>query len=109
MSFSTVDVQSAVAIHVEVSDDTLTVELSDGRTIAVPLAWYPRLAHATAKERNSTRFVAAGRGIHWPELDEDISVANLLAGQPSGESQRSFKRWLAQRSPKQPRGLPPGV
>jgi len=100
MGFSTIDVQSAVATNVNVTRDTLTVELSDGRTIAVPLAWYPRLAHATTKERNSTRLVAEGRGIHWPELDEDISVSNLLAGQPSGESQRSFKRWLANRSGK---------
>jgi hypothetical protein len=88
---------------VSVTDDTLSVELSDGRTIAVPLAWYPRLAHATVKERDSWRLLANGRGIHWPELDEDISVANLLDGRPSGESQSSFKKWLKRR-PKRNRG-----
>src|SRR5205809_5209203 len=78
--------------------DTLSVELSDRRTIAAPLGWYPRLAHATAEERASWRLIAGGRGIHWPVLDEDISVANLLAGQPSAESQSSFKKWLAGRA-----------
>jgi hypothetical protein len=89
-----------LATGVSTTDDTLTVELSDGRTIAVPVAWYPRLAHGTAKERAVWRFIAGGRGIHWPELDEDISVANLLFGQPSGESQKSFQQWLAKRQGK---------
>jgi hypothetical protein len=88
----------ALATGVVVSDDTLSVDLADGRTIAAPLAWYPRLSHATAQERNSWRLTASGRGIHWPALDEDISVDNLLAGQPSAESQSSFKKWLAGRS-----------
>ena len=74
------------------------MELADGRTIAAPLAWYPRLAHATAEERASWRLIGGGQGIHWPSLDEDISVANLLAGQPSAESQSSFKKWLASRA-----------
>jgi hypothetical protein len=98
MSSSAVDIRTAVATHVKVSKDTLSVELADGRTIAVPLAWYPRLSHATAKERNSWRLIAGGRGIHWPKLDEDISVSNLLVGQPSGESQQSFQQWLSKRS-----------
>jgi Protein of unknown function (DUF2442) len=97
MSSSTVETQRALAIGVKVSDDTLSVELADGRTIAVPLAWYPRLVHGTSQERSSWRLLAAGRGIHWPALDEDISVANLLSGQPSAESQTSFKKWLASR------------
>ncbi len=100
MNSSTVEVQAPVATQVKVTSDTLTVGLSDGRTIAVPLAWYPRLVPPTTKERNSSRLIAGGRGIHWPELDEDISVANLLAGNPSGESQRSFKQWLAKRGSK---------
>ena len=72
----------------------LTAELYDGRTISVPLAWYPRLTHATQQERDNWRLIGSGEGIHWPDLDEDISVEMLLGGWPSGESQRSFKRWL---------------
>lgn len=98
MSSSTVDRREALATHVEVGEDTLAVELADGRTIAVPLAWYPRLAQGSAGERQSWRLLGGGRGIHWPALDEDVSVANLLAGQPSAESQTSFKKWLASRS-----------
>lgn len=98
MSFSAVDQVAALARRVEVTNDTLSVELADGRSIAVPLDWFPRLAHATAKERKAWRLIGEGRGIHWPDLDEDISVANLLAGQASAESQTSFKKWLAKRS-----------
>ena len=98
MSSSATDKQTALATHVEVSDDTLSVELADGRTIAAPLAWYPRLAHATPEERQSWRLLGGGRGIHWQAIDEDISVANLLAGQPSAESQSSLKKWLASRA-----------
>ena len=100
MNSSTVERQPAVATQVRVTDDTLLVELADGRTIAAPLAWYPRLARATGKERHSWRLIAGGQGIHWLDLDEDISVANLLSGQPSSESQRSFKKWLAARAKK---------
>jgi len=91
-----------MAVHV--SEDTVSVELADGRTIAAPLAWYPRLAHAAAEERTSWRLIGGGRGIHWPAIDEDISVANLLAGQASAESQSSFKKWLASRT-KRKRGV----
>jgi hypothetical protein len=100
MSFSTVENLFAVATQVSVTEDTLTVELTDGRTIAVPLSWYPRLRHGTKKERASWRLIAGGRGIHWPDIDEDISVSNLLMGQPSAESQGSFQKWLAQRKEK---------
>jgi Protein of unknown function (DUF2442) len=85
------------AQSVTVSDDTLSVDLVDGRTISVPTAWYPRLAHATAQERSRWRLIGQGEGIHWPDLDEDISVDNLLSGRPSGESQASLKRWLENR------------
>ncbi len=101
MSSSTVDTGAAAAIGVHVTKDTLTVELADGRTITAPLAWYPRVAHGTVKERKTWRLIARGRGIHWPDLDEDISVANLLAGQPSSESQASLKKWLLAREGKQ--------
>lgn len=77
-----------------VSEDTLTAELTDGRTISVPLAWYPRLVHATDTERDNWRFVGGGQGIHWPDLDEDISVEDLIAGRASAESQDSLRRWL---------------
>ena len=90
----------AKAQSVSVTDDTLAVDLSDGRTISVPLAWFPRLMHGTQQERDNWRFVAGGEGIHWPDLDEDVSVEGLLAGRPSGESQSSFKRWLEKRATK---------
>jgi hypothetical protein len=80
-----------------VTDDTLTVDLSDGRTLSVPLAWFPRLLHGSTAERQHWQLIGQGVGIHWPELDEDISVEGLLAGQPSGESQRSLMRWLESR------------
>lgn len=82
------------AIDIQISDDTLTVDLSDGRTIMVPLLWYPRLMEGSETERSNWRFIGHGEGIHWPDLDEDISVAGLIAGKPSGESQESLKKWL---------------
>jgi Protein of unknown function (DUF2442) len=97
MSISTADAPSVAATHVAVTDDTLTVELSDGRTISAPLAWYPRLLNGTADERSSWRLIGQGHGIHWQALDEDVSVENLLAGKPSGESQRSFAEWRRRR------------
>ena len=78
-------------------DDNLIVMLDDGRTIAVPLAWFPRLFHATPAERNDWRWIGRGIGIHWPQLDEDIAVEDLLLGRPSGESPESLRRWLAAR------------
>ncbi len=83
--------------QVTLTDDTLSADLSDGRTILVPLAWYPRLLHGSIEERNDYRFIAGGSGIHWNQLDEDISIKNLILGQPSGESQKSFQRWLSSR------------
>ena len=97
MNSSTVETRIPTARDVRVSDDTLSVELADGRAISVPVAWYPRLSHGTAEERNHWRLIGNGRGVQWPDLDEDISVENLLAGKPSAESQTSLKRWLEQR------------
>lgn len=85
------------ATRVVVDDVSLTVELVDGRTVSVPLLWFPRLVDATPAERDNWRLIGRGEGIHWPDLDEDISVAGLLAGKRSGESQRSLKRWLDSR------------
>jgi hypothetical protein len=79
-------------------DDTLTVDLSDGRSIAAPLAWYPRLWHGTPDESSRWRLTGNGQGIHWPELDEDISLEGLILGRPSNESQKSLNRWLSARS-----------
>jgi hypothetical protein len=93
-------------MQVAVTDDTITVELSDGRTISAPLAWYPRLHHGTPEERGRWRLIGQGSGLHWPDLDEDISVENLLAGKPSGESQRSFAEWLGRRTSGQERSGP---
>lgn len=97
MSSSTTETPLVRAETVTITDDALTVELSDGRSISAPLAWYPRLLHGTPEERSNWRLVGQGVGIHWPALDEDVSVENLLAGRASGESQRSLKQWLAQR------------
>ena len=82
------------AVDVTVTEDTLQAELSDGRTISVPLASYPRLVHATQAERDNLKLIGDGQGIRWPDLDEDLSIEGLIAGRPSGESQRSLKRWL---------------
>jgi len=81
-----------------VTEDSLIVDLSDGRSITVPLAWYPRLVHSTPEERNNWRWIGDREGIHWPKLDEDISVENLILGKASGESQDSFRRWLERRT-----------
>lgn len=98
MSTLAVEMKVPNAENVKVTEDTLSVDLSDGRTISVPLAWFPRLVHASEKERNNWRLTGKGHGIHWEEMDEDISVEGLLAGKPSGESQASFKKWLESRS-----------
>jgi len=82
---------------VRITEDALSVDLEDGRTISVPLMWYPRLAHATPEERQRFEIVGAGYGVHWPDLDEDISVEGLLAGRKSTESPQSFERWLKAR------------
>ena len=81
-----------------VTEDSLIVDLSDGRSITVPLAWYPRLIHGTTEERNNWRWIGDREGIHWLDLDEDISVENLILGKASGESQDSFRRWLERRT-----------
>jgi hypothetical protein len=86
------------ARSVELTEDALTVDLADGRTITVPLAWYPRLLSGSPVERKNWRLIGRGEGIHWIDLDEDISVQNLLSGKASGESQTSFKRRLASRA-----------
>ena len=104
MNTSAVEISLPVAESVTVTEDTLTVELSDGRSLSVPLAWFPRLVHATPAERNNWRLIGRGYGIHWSKLNEDISIEGLLAGKPSGESQASFKKWLSARKSSGTRG-----
>ena len=97
MSSSAIELRPPRALSVVVTDDSLTVDLVDGRTVSVPVSWYPRLSHASSSERDNWRLIGQGEGIHWPDLDEDISVEGLLSGRASGESQSSLKRWLASR------------
>ncbi|MBI3466089.1 MAG: DUF2442 domain-containing protein [Planctomycetes bacterium] len=86
-----------VAVRVRVGQYKFTVDLADGRTVVVPLAWYPRLAHASVAERRNLRLMGGGYAVEWPDLDEHIGIEGLLAGRRSGESQRSLRRWLAGR------------
>ena len=97
MSTSGTELREASAQSVSVNDDALVVDLVDGRTITVPLAWFPSSARGTPAERANRRFIARGEGIDWPDLDEDISVESLLAGRRSGETQDSLRRWLQRR------------
>src|SRR6266581_2813075 len=97
MSTLTSELRGVAAEKVTVTKHTLKVELADGRAVEAPLAWYPRLMHGTPKERSRWRLTGRGEGVHWPDLDEDISVENILLGHASGESQRSFKKWLETR------------
>jgi len=92
-----IEYETTRAKHIIINDDTITVDLDDGRTVSAPIVWFPRLTHASDKERNNWRLIGNGEGIHWEDIDEDISIENLLFGKASGESQRSFKKWLAKR------------
>lgn len=98
---------AATAKSVRITDHALTVELSDGRSVSVPLEWYPRLAHGRPAERRRWEIIGAGIGIHWPDLDEDISVEALLLGERSGESVESLRRWRAARQRPANRRLQP--
>lgn len=97
MNILAVEIEIPLVEDVKVTKDTLSANLSDGRTISVPLEWFPRLLRATSKERNNWRLIGKGQGIHWEDIDEDISIEGLITGRPSGESQISFRKWLKQR------------
>lgn len=97
MASSPTEAAAPLAQGVRFDDYSLVVELLDGRSVSVPLAWYPRLAHGSGAERTQWRLTGRGHGIHWPLLDEDIAVDDLLAGRRSAESQSSLERWLAAR------------
>ncbi len=85
-------------IGVEIGDDDFTVELDDGQRIEVPFDLYPRLTYASSEELMNCRLMGEGEGIHWEDLDEDISLENILAGEGSHESRRSLRRWLGSRN-----------
>jgi hypothetical protein len=93
-AFANRTLEEVRAVNVTVTDDSLTVDLDDSRTISVPIGWFPRLLHGTPEERNHWRLVGKGIGIHWPALDEDIGVEGLLLGKKSTEGSESFRRWL---------------
>ena len=97
MIFSQTEFGIPNALNVHVAKDTLTVDLDDGLTLTAPRFVYPRLSRATPEEREHWRLIGSGTGIHWEDIDEDVSVEGLLLGKRSGESQRSFDRWLAHR------------
>jgi Protein of unknown function (DUF2442) len=97
----------ATAKHVRVTGSALIVELNDGRTVSAPIEWYPRLANGTRAERQQWQLIGPGIGIHWPALDEDISIEGLLRGLPSGEGPESLARWLNSRGRPANRRLQP--
>ena len=97
MSISATDGKPATAVAARVDQDALVVELRDGRTISAPIGWYPRLVHANEAERSNLRLIGGGSGIHWPDIEEDISVESVIAGRPSAESSTSLRRWLETR------------
>lgn len=97
MTISATEIKLPSVTDVSLTDERLKVSLSDGRDISVPVVWYPRLLHATMAERSDWRLIGDGSGIHWPQLDEDISVRNVIDGKPSAESQRSLQRWFKSR------------
>jgi hypothetical protein len=91
------EIQEARAMDVRVDENVLAVDLTDGRTIITPLAWYQRLMYVTPQERANFEIIGDSRYIHWPGLDEDLTVAGILAGRQSRESGESLKKWLVAR------------
>jgi hypothetical protein len=100
MNSLAIEIREARAQEVRVEEDKLVVELVDGRSISAPLAWYPRLWYGTIEERRRFEIIGDGKIIHWPDLDEDLSIAGILIGHRSGESQGSLKKWLEGRKDK---------
>lgn len=79
-------------VAVEVTEDSITAQLADGRTISVPLAWSWRLSEATAEQRNNFEILANGEGVHWPDVDEDVSASGMLHGVPARPPKRAVTR-----------------
>ena len=107
MRTSRADAQAPSAVRARIVDDAVAIDLSDGRTVTAPLAWYPRLLQGTARELRHWRLIGGGEGVHWPDLDEDLRVEGLLAGRPSAESQASFQKWLEGRRPRANKRMQP--
>ena len=97
MTTLVIDESSLRAVRAQLTDEALVVDLADGRSVSVPLVWYPRLVRASMKERQQFRLIGSGEGIHWELLDEDVSVEGIVAGRRSMESAESFRRWLEDR------------
>ena len=97
MNTLALEIQEARAQAVLTGEDTLVIDLVDGRTISVPLAWYPRLWYGSTQERAHFEIIGDGKYIHWPDLDEDLSIAGIIVGRRPGESAESLKKWLAER------------
>src|SRR5438876_12313311 len=100
MSSLVIEPQEARAQSARLTEEALAVDLVDGRTIIVPLVWFPRLWHGTPQERNHFEIIGDGAYIHWPELDEDLTVAGLLVGHRSGERSQSLWKWLGSQKSK---------
>ena len=97
MNSLTIVEREAIASKIDITEDELVVSLVDGRRISVPLAWYPRLSNGTERERKEYELIGRGTGIHWPLLDEDLSISGILKGNPSFESEQSLSVWLKNR------------
>ena len=100
MSTSQVEIEIPTALSLEFGQDFFDVHLSDGRSVKTPISWFPRLFHGSESERKNWRLIGGGAGIHWEDLDEDISTEGLICGKKSMESQKSLAKWLASRSGK---------
>jgi len=98
MSSSLTEIVLANAVSVNINNESLSVDLDDGRTVSIPISWYPRLFHASNDERQHYRFIGNGAGIYWEDLDEDISIEGILAGRHSQETQASLRTWLKERT-----------
>jgi len=97
MTTSALELEVPAVQSVSFKGRTLSFHLADGRTVTAPLDWFPRLLNGTARERKNHETIGAGYGVHWPDLDEDISVEGMILGRKSFESDRSFQAWLDRR------------
>ena len=97
MTTLVIDESSLRAVGAQLTEEALIVDLVDGRSVSVPLVWYPRLLRASMQERQQFRLIGSGEGIYWELLDEDVSVEGIVAGRRSMESAESFRRWLENR------------